>query len=204
MKAFHSAREAKEFIISKIVAEAQLEGVSVSEVERKMLYFSETGWTLADIVEVNDTFNRECDTRKYERKIAKLIRGADKRTRKAFAEEYESWWSAIRFLRKGDHYILVMIRIAGLRPKGDQFRLFVSALGIVTLSLSVAFLAAKFHVDLSRHSPSRETVSFFTWLALVCAAAGYCLFRFVVGGRKADQMMGKVVDKVVRIWQRGH
>jgi hypothetical protein len=37
MRAFHSGREAKEFLISKIVAEAQSENVPLSEVERKML-----------------------------------------------------------------------------------------------------------------------------------------------------------------------
>ena len=45
MKAFHSGREAKEFLISELVAEAQRENVPLSEVERKMLYFTESGWT---------------------------------------------------------------------------------------------------------------------------------------------------------------
>ena len=36
---FHSAREAKEFLISKIVEEAIREGTVLSEIERKMLYF---------------------------------------------------------------------------------------------------------------------------------------------------------------------
>ena len=43
MKAFHSGQEAKEFLISEIVAEAQRENVPLSEVERKMLYFTESG-----------------------------------------------------------------------------------------------------------------------------------------------------------------
>lgn len=47
MMAFHNAREAKEFLISKIVAEAQLEGIPLSEIERKMLYFSESGVDVA-------------------------------------------------------------------------------------------------------------------------------------------------------------
>jgi hypothetical protein len=37
MNAFQSGREAKEFLISRIVAEAQRENVLLSEVERKML-----------------------------------------------------------------------------------------------------------------------------------------------------------------------
>jgi hypothetical protein len=51
---FHSAREAKEFLISRIVEEARRENIPLSEVERKMLYFSETDWTLPDIMQVNE------------------------------------------------------------------------------------------------------------------------------------------------------
>lgn len=40
MKAFHSGREAKEFLISELVAEAQRENVPLSEVERKMQYYT--------------------------------------------------------------------------------------------------------------------------------------------------------------------
>jgi len=46
MKAFHSGREAKEFLIGELVGEAQRENMPLSEVERKMLYFTESGWTL--------------------------------------------------------------------------------------------------------------------------------------------------------------
>jgi hypothetical protein len=40
MDAVHDAREAKKFLISKIVAEAQSEKAQLSETERKMLYFT--------------------------------------------------------------------------------------------------------------------------------------------------------------------
>ena len=81
MKASHSGREAKEVLISEIVAEAQRENVPLSEVERKMLYFTESAWTLPDIMQVNEDFDREYDQGKYEQKIAKLVKKADKRIR---------------------------------------------------------------------------------------------------------------------------
>ena len=135
MKAFRSARQAKEFLIPKIVAEAQRENVPLSEIERKMLYFSESGWTLPDITTVYEEFDRELDLDKYEKKIASLIRKADKRVRKESREDYGAWWAAVRFLKSEDHYISVMIRIAGLRPAGDQLKLFGAGLGIVTCLL---------------------------------------------------------------------
>jgi len=44
MNQFSQSRDAKEFLIARIVREAQIEGVPLSEIERKMLYFSETHW----------------------------------------------------------------------------------------------------------------------------------------------------------------
>ncbi len=73
MNAFHSGRQAKEFLISEIIAEAQRENVALSDVERKMLYFTETGWTLPDIMKVNEDFDREYNQDEYERKIANLL-----------------------------------------------------------------------------------------------------------------------------------
>lgn len=43
--AFANTREAKQFIVDCTVAQAQRDGVPFSEVETKMLCFSETGWT---------------------------------------------------------------------------------------------------------------------------------------------------------------
>jgi hypothetical protein len=114
---FSNAREAKEFLVSRIVAEAQRENVALSEIERKMLYFTETGWTLPDMMEVSDEFDRQYDQAKYEKKIAHLIRSETKRLRRTNPEEYASWISAARKLKKEDHYISIMIDDAGL-PTG--------------------------------------------------------------------------------------
>jgi hypothetical protein len=115
MKAFDSGREAKELLISKIVAEAEHENVPLSEVERKMLYFTESGWTLPNIMEVSEDFDREYDQDEYEQKKAKLVTQADKRIRDGSRDDYDRWCAAIRFLQREDHYITVMIRLAGLR-----------------------------------------------------------------------------------------
>ena len=89
MKAFHTGREAKEFLISKIVAEAESENVILSNIERKMLYFTESAWTLPDMMEVYEDFDRGYDQAEYERKIAKLVKKADKRLRKNPREDYD-------------------------------------------------------------------------------------------------------------------
>lgn len=52
MASFRTAKEAKDYIAERIAAEAARESVPLSEVERKMLYWSETDWTLPDMKQV--------------------------------------------------------------------------------------------------------------------------------------------------------
>ncbi|HTZ82179.1 MAG TPA: hypothetical protein VMB66_03260, partial [Candidatus Acidoferrales bacterium] len=100
------------------------------EVERKMLYFSETDWTLPDIDSVSDQFDRDYDQDDYEKKISGLVKHAYKEALRNSGDESEKWWSAIRLLGMQDHYILVMIRQAALRPRGDRLKLFGTAIVI--------------------------------------------------------------------------
>jgi hypothetical protein len=65
MHRFSNDREALDFIASQIADQAQRDGVPLSEVERKMLYFSETASTLPDILEVSDEFDRDYDQAVY-------------------------------------------------------------------------------------------------------------------------------------------
>jgi hypothetical protein len=104
-----TARDAKEFLVSRIVEESQREGVPLSEVERKMMYFSETGWTLPDISEVNETFDRDYDQGEYEQKIGKLVRNLCADARGNSREQFDAWTAAVKILRREDHYLLVLI-----------------------------------------------------------------------------------------------
>jgi hypothetical protein len=198
MTAFHSGREAKEFLISEIVAEAQRDNVLLSEVERKMLYFTESGWTLPDIMKVSEDFDREYDQDKYEQKIAKLVTNADKSLREGSRDDYDRWWAAIRFLQQEDHYILVMIRLAALRPRGDQIKLFAAGLGIVTCILTLTFFSIKYNIRM----PSEGNVGIFVGASLTCLVVACILFRFIVGKTRANGLTSKVLEKLVGIYQR--
>jgi hypothetical protein len=112
MDAICDAREAKEFLISKIVAEAQRENVPLTEIERKMLYFTETGWTLPDIMQVNEQFDREYDQDEYEKKMAKIIANLYRGVLHDSRDDSQKWSTAMRCLQREDHYILVLIGLA--------------------------------------------------------------------------------------------
>ena len=79
-----------------------------------MLYFSETDWTLPDIAEVNEEFERDYDQDEYEKKIGRVISDALKQARKEGKERSDKWSDAIRLLRKGDHYLLVIMDAVGV------------------------------------------------------------------------------------------
>ncbi len=129
-------------MVDRIVTQAQRDGVSLSDVERKILYFSETAWTLPDMAEVNEEFDSSYDQGGFERKIAGIVRNIQRAPMPGKGEE-PSWDKALRALRSEDHYLLVLIDSAGtVRPRGDFIKLALTALVIVgTLVAPIVFFA---------------------------------------------------------------
>ena len=110
MHRFSTTRAAKEFLVAEILEQAKLQGTPLSDLERKMLYFSETGWTLPDMSDVAAAFQQAHNGDEYELKIARLVRLARKRTVRTNAG---AWSDAIEKLRQEDHYLLMMVNQAG-------------------------------------------------------------------------------------------
>lgn len=142
MQTFATTRDAKEFLIGKILTEAQLEDISLSDIEKKTLYFSETGWTLPDAMETSDVFDRDYDQSQYEQKIAALIRSVCAKARKNDQDEFATWKRAVQALRQEDHYLLVLIDTAG-SPSGISWArllmLSIIAFVIVCFLFSIAY-----------------------------------------------------------------
>ncbi|MGO9640354.1 MAG: hypothetical protein ACLP1Y_03480 [Candidatus Acidiferrales bacterium] len=111
------AQQAKEFLISQVVDEAKRENVPLSEIERKMLYFTESYDPPPDIMEINDEFERDYDSAEYEKKIAGLLRNARVRNRKESPEAAARWKQAVADISMEDHYIMLML---GHRPKSSS------------------------------------------------------------------------------------
>lgn len=160
---FGTERQAKEYLIGRIVAEARREQVPLSEVERKMLYFTESGWTLPNILEVNAEFEREYDNDEYEKKIAGLVREIEKQNETATGDEQSKWDDAVVKLSEGDHYLLVLIDLgrsptgplsrwlpAGnfygtgrVRPQGDLLRLLAVALALAFVIFAAVVIESR-------------------------------------------------------------
>lgn len=158
MQRFATVRNAKTYLIDRILAQASQDGIELTDVERKMLYFSESGWTLPDMMTISSEFDQHYDQDEYERKIAKIVQ----HIRKGNADG-GGWTDAVHRLRSEDHYLLVLIdgapKAPARRPSGDILRLTVTACLVVAVLFSVMFMVSS-HVSDQRIAKAVNTAAF--------------------------------------------
>jgi hypothetical protein len=124
--------EAKDFLVAQTAEQAALEGVPLSDLKKRMMYFTESGYVPEDPISLNDEFGAQCDTEEYEAKISRLLHHAYYRLRKQNDPARKNWDLSVRCLHRGDHYLLVMWDLAppGERPPGDSLKLFAVGFGV--------------------------------------------------------------------------
>jgi hypothetical protein len=140
---------AKQFLIDKVIEQAKFENVLLSQVEQKMLYFTEAYPSLPDIYEVNEEFERSYNTADYETKVALLLKSARSRDQNQNPEREQQWKDALNSLAHQDHYILVMTRQAfgfgqstDSRNRRRDFLIYIGiGVGLVLILLLVAMRA---------------------------------------------------------------
>lgn len=145
---FSNARQAKEFLAEHIVSQAKCDGVALSEVERKMLFFSDTDWTLPDMTTVSQEFDRDYDQAEYERKIAGIVRNVRQELTKDESAQLR-WNDAVAYLRNEDHYLLVLIdgadadRARPGRPPGDFLKLIFTAILVICIAFAAMWFFSR-------------------------------------------------------------
>jgi len=181
------ARKAKDFLVQQTAQQAALENVPLSDLEKRMMYFTETGKCPEDPIALHDSFEDEYDTRQYETKISNLLHHAYKRVRKQDPITLQTWNEAIRRLRRGDHYLMVMW---GQRPG-------IHAPELIGLGLGVLLLAALAGLRWITHvlpPPNPHLIQ-----AILLAFIFACLlFRNAIGkafGWVLDNTLGRFMDE---------
>jgi hypothetical protein len=147
-------REAKDFLVAQTAEQAALEGVPLSDLEKRMMYFTENEEMSEDPIKLNDEFEAEYDSDEYETKISSLMHHAYSRIKKENPQACTQWKEAIRTLNKGDHYLPVLW---GREPSKKLFspsfwKLLVLAI-LVLVILMIGFVAYLHYSD-SRPSKS--------------------------------------------------
>jgi hypothetical protein len=102
-------REAKDFLIRRVVEQARLEDVPLSDLERRMMYFTEGPDAVEDPISLNEEFEKQCDTTEYDAKLTKLLANAHKHLKTDSPTSVSEWNKAIKTLQGGDHYLLVLL-----------------------------------------------------------------------------------------------
>jgi uncharacterized membrane protein YidH (DUF202 family) len=102
-------KQAKDFLVQQTTEQATRENIPLSDIEKRMMYFTESDATSCDNpLELNDEFEAQYNTPEYEAKISRLLHRAYERLKGEDPERVREWNLAIRTLRRGDHYILVL------------------------------------------------------------------------------------------------
>jgi hypothetical protein len=138
---FPSQAEAKQFLANKIITEAGFQSVPLSEVDKRLLFYSvdepesAAGIPEDELADVNDD---------YEDKIGALLKQAFQRDQDK-PEEQQKYRDAIQELKKGDHYLLVMAQTAipdskAIFPAGKRTKDILYAVIAGILVLIAAFL----------------------------------------------------------------
>ena len=103
-------KEAKDFLVQQTAKQALLENLSLADLEKRMMYFSESDpASCAQPLELNEEFEAQYDNAEYEAKISGLLQHAYDRLKVQDLEAAQTWDRSVRELRQGDHYLLVLL-----------------------------------------------------------------------------------------------
>jgi hypothetical protein len=181
-------REAKDFLVGETAGQARLEGVELSELEKRMMYFTESGYCPEDPIALHQEFEAECDAPEYEARIAKLLHHAYRRAGKENDETRRRFDAAIKSLRRGDHYLLVMWDAGSEEwTVAYTLKILAGSLVLIVLMFGVVYAVQKLEPQrrwVGEHFPRPNPhIIFAIFLTLVAAGFLFPAQTGRVGGR---------------------
>lgn len=169
-----NVREAKDFLVAQTVEQAALEGVPLSGLEKRMMYFTETGECPEDPLALNEEFEKEYETDEYETKLKKLLANAHLRLKEERSPAVAQWDESLKALDQTDDYILILCdrspfaRLAN--PEAlPSVLLLVFRLGLLVLAAYAAWNLLRFLLRLTGISGASLFGVIFVILFLVVA-----------------------------------
>ena len=177
---FMRVREAEDFLVQQTREQAALENIPLSDLETRMMCFTESGEMSEDPLELNSPFDSGYDTDKYEAKISKLMRHAHWRLQKENPDSARQWDVALAKLADGDHYISALWEIGSKeRPPYDSLKLFLTAFLICVVLVASSFLMD--HYGIHRNDGRQIHNQMPIWLQHLIQAAliGVYIFALV-------------------------
>ncbi len=132
-------REAKDFLVAQTAEQASLEGVPFSDLEKRMMYFTEGPDAVEDPVKLNEEFEAKYDLDEYEKKMSLLLAHAYERLKSGDSQAVAEWNAAVDKLCEGDHYLLVLWGATPTAriPFRTYFRLLIRLIVLASITLSL-------------------------------------------------------------------
>jgi hypothetical protein len=144
-----NSKEAKGLLVEQTARQATVQGIVLSDLEKKMMYFTEQDDSCENPVQLNEEFESQYDTSEYEAKIAGLLRNAYERITREAPETKLMWDKAIHKLGEGDHYLLVLWKLSqsGERPPRDALKLFFAGILLAAILSGTIFLVHHYAIN---------------------------------------------------------
>ena len=134
-------QSSKQFVIDRILEQAKFEGISITDIEIRMLKFTEATSSSKDL-EAAENFEKDYNDEEYEIEFANLIRHAYERDKQTGNQE--AWDAALARVAGRDLYQNVMIDRSGIRSASlgllGDWRFLLYAVSPWALSLTMAVL----------------------------------------------------------------
>jgi hypothetical protein len=176
-----NTKQAKNFLVEQATEQAALENLPLSDIEKKMMYFTESDPASCPTpLELNDEFEAQYDTVEYEAKMSRLLEHAHDRLKTEDPERKRAWDQSVRELRKGDHYVLVLLDVEppSEHSTRDSFKLLGTGL-LIALGIGIAaIVAVKYDIDVERYK--RVLLLIFVGGILIATGLLRALYRIAV------------------------
>lgn len=108
MSSFATAKDAKEFLLERVRARSEREGQALTELEECALRFSVEDEEIDE--ERQAAFEREYELAEFEKRMGGLLARALQDDRESRPDLAELWEDAYQTLRRGDHYLLIILK----------------------------------------------------------------------------------------------
>ena len=181
-------KQAKDFLVQQTAEQAARENTQLSDIEKRMMYFTESDSASCDNpLELNDEFEAQYDTAAYEAKISGLLHRAYERLKVENPERKREWNLAIRALRRGDHYLLVLWDSSP--PSEHPIRDFLKPVGVgvlIAFGIGIAIvLSVEYNISWERVRkyvpvPTPRRVVFVFVSVFLLALLGFRLFNWLL------------------------
>jgi hypothetical protein len=117
---FATPKDAKEFFVGHVLAQAVMESTPLAQDEEYMLWFSAEDGERND--ELVQRFEAQRDPADYERRVTGMLRRAYERERQHDPDAEAMWQDGYHVLRHGEHYLVILLKPILQPTPGSRLR----------------------------------------------------------------------------------